>query len=92
MRRAHVYISGDVQGVFFRAEARERARDRGLAGWIRNLPDGRVEAVFEGPEAAVEALTAWCREGPRGARVTEVEVDEEEPEGLERFEVRRTPA
>jgi acylphosphatase len=92
MRRAHVYISGDVQGVFFRAEARERARDRGLAGWIRNLPDGRVEAVFEGPEAAVETLTAWCREGPRGARVTEVEVDKEEPEGLDRFEVRRTPA
>jgi acylphosphatase len=92
MRRVHVYISGDVQGVFFRAEARGRARERGVAGWIRNLPDGRVEAIFEGQEDAVEALSAWCREGPRGARVTEVDAEEEEPEGLAGFEVRRTPA
>lgn len=86
--RAHVFVSGDVQGVFFRYETRERARARGLAGWVRNLPDGRVEAVFEGARHAVEAMVAWCREGPRGARVTEIEVADEQPEGLGSFEVR----
>jgi acylphosphatase len=89
--RAHVYVSGDVQGVFFRYEARERARAQGLAGWVRNLPDGRVEAVFEGPQETVEGMVDWCREGPRGARVTDVEALTEDPEGLEGFEVRRTP-
>jgi acylphosphatase len=92
VRRVHLHVSGDVQGVFFRAEARERARQRGLAGWVRNLPDGRVEAVFEGPRDAVEAMAAWCREGPPGARVTEVEIAEEQPEGLGSFDVRRTPS
>ncbi|HEX5948110.1 MAG TPA: acylphosphatase [Actinomycetota bacterium] len=87
--RAHVYVSGAVQGVFFRYEARERARSRGLAGWVRNLHDGRVEAVFEGPEEAVEAMVDWCREGPRGAEVTDVESIAEDPEGLNGFEVRR---
>jgi acylphosphatase len=89
--RAHVFVSGDVQGVFFRYETRERAREGGLAGWVRNLPDGRVEAVFEGSGQAVQAMVDWCRQGPGGARVTEVEVTDEDPEGLERFEVRRTP-
>ena len=88
MIRRHVFVSGNVQGVFFRYEARERARGRGLAGWVRNLPDGRVEAVFEGPQEAVEELVEWCRRGPRGAEVTEIEVDTEEPEGLEGFDVR----
>jgi acylphosphatase len=83
-----VFVAGDVQGVFFRYEARERARARGLAGWVRNLPDGRVEAVFEGPRDVVDAMVDWCRQGPRGAQVTEVEVISEEPEGLETFEVR----
>jgi acylphosphatase len=92
MRRARVSIAGQVQGVFFRYETRERARSRGLGGWVRNLPDGGVEAVFEGPDDAVEELVAWCREGPRGARVTEVEMTAEEPEGLDSFEVRRTPS
>lgn len=77
-----------VQGVFFRYEARERARTRGLAGWVRNLLDGRVEAVLEGPDEAVESMVDWCRRGPRGAEVTDVEVIAEEPEGLEGFEVR----
>lgn len=77
-----------VQGVFFRYEARERARTRGLAGWVRNLPDGRVEALLEGPDEAVESMVDWCRRGPRGAEVTDVEVIAEEPEGLEGFEVR----
>jgi acylphosphatase len=89
MHRAHVTVSGDVQGVFFRYETRERARARGLAGWVRNLPDGRVEAVFEGPKETVEAMVDWCQEGPRGARVTDLEALTEEPEGLDRFEVRR---
>jgi acylphosphatase len=88
MVRRHVFVSGGVQGVFFRYEARERARTRGLAGWVRNLPDGRVEAVFEGPDEAVESMVDWCRRGPRGAEVTDVEVIAEEPEGLEGFEVR----
>jgi acylphosphatase len=87
--REHVWVSGLVQGVFFRYEARERARTRGLAGWVRNLPDGRVEAVFEGPPDAVEAMVEWCRTGPRGAEVTEVEVTPEEPENLDGFEVHR---
>jgi acylphosphatase len=77
-----------VQGVFFRYETRERASSRGLAGWIRNLPDGRVEAVFEGPEEGVEAMVEWCRRGPRGAQVTDVESITEDPEGLHGFEVR----
>ena len=83
-----MFVSGSVQGVFFRYEARERARSRGLSGWVRNIPDGRVEAVFEGPEDAVEALVEWCRHGPRGAEVTDVEAIVEDPEGLQGFDVR----
>lgn len=83
-----MFVSGSVQGVFFRYEARERARSAAVAGWVRNLPDGRVEAVFEGPEDAVEALVEWCRRGPRGAEVTDVEALAEDPEGLEGFDVR----
>jgi acylphosphatase len=86
--RAHVFVSGNVQGVFFRQETRNRARSRGLTGWVKNLPDGRVEAVYEGPEDAVDQMVEWCRSGPRWAEVTDVEVDREEPEGLEGFEVR----
>ena len=89
MVRRHVFVSGMVQGVFFRYEARERARTRGLGGWVRNLPDGRVEAVFEGPEPDVEAMVEWCRKGPRGASVTDVEAIEEAPEGIQGFDVRR---
>jgi acylphosphatase len=89
--RVHVFVSGMVQGVFFRHETRRRAAAAGLAGWVRNIPDGRVEAVFEGPEDAVEEMVAWCRHGPEGADVAEVGVEREEPEGLEDFEVRRTP-
>lgn len=88
MIRRRVLISGQVQGVFFRATAREEAVRRGAGGWARNLPDGRVEAVFEGPEDAVAAMVAWCREGTSLADVREVEVHEEDPEGLEDFEIR----
>jgi acylphosphatase len=86
--RAHVFVSGNVQGVFFRQETRDRARSRGLAGWVKNLPDGRVEAVFEGPEDTVEQMVEWSRHGPRWAQVEEVDITREEPEGLNSFEVR----
>lgn len=63
------------------------ASSREVAGWVRNRPDGTVEAVFEGDPAAVEAMLAFCREGPRGARVDHVEIDDEAPEGLTAFEI-----
>ena len=88
MKRAHVRISGRVQGVFFRADAADRARSRGVAGWIRNVPDGAVEAVFEGPDEAVDAMVSWCGRGPRGARVDDVQVEWEEPRGESGFSTR----
>jgi len=72
--RAQVLISGRVQGVFFRSETQDEAVRHGLTGWVRNLPDGRVEAVFEGEKDRVDALIEFCRRGPPGARVTKVEV------------------
>jgi acylphosphatase len=83
--RAHVRVTGLVQGVYFRGETRDRAASRGVAGWVRNRSDGSVEAVFEGPRSAVESLVDWCRRGPRGARVDQVDVLWEEPEGLTGF-------
>ncbi len=79
IRRAHLFISGLVQGVFFRATTREKARELGLGGWVRNLRDGRVEAVFEGEEDKVRDIISWCYHGPPGARVSGVEVMWEEP-------------
>jgi acylphosphatase len=87
--RAHVFVSGRVQGVFYRATTREQARDRGVDGWVRNLDDGRVEAVFEGSADAVEAMVEWCHEGSSRARVDDVDVEYSVPEGVEGFEVRR---
>lgn len=72
--RAHVYASGRVQGVFFRSEIQDEALRHGLTGWVRNLPDGRVEAVFEGEKERVDRLIEFCRRGPPGARVAKVEV------------------
>jgi acylphosphatase len=86
--RVHVLVSGVVQGVFFRQETSIRARQLGVAGWVRNRSDGRVEAVFEGPEDAIDQLVAWCREGTPWSRVEGVEVTAEEPEGLESFRIR----
>lgn len=80
-------VHGDVQGVFFRDTTRRKANDRGVSGWVRNRPDGTVEAVFEGDEASVDAMARFCHEGPRGARVERVEESRERPEGLSRFEV-----
>ncbi len=76
-KRVHVYISGRVQGVWFRAYTKEEAERLGLKGWVRNLPDGRVEAVFEGDEEAVEAMVRWCQVGSPHSKVTGVEVQEE---------------
>nr|WP_191450366.1 acylphosphatase [Haloarcula sp. CBA1122] len=86
--RAHVFVSGRVQGVYYRATTRERAQDQGVDGWVRNLDDGRVEAVFEGPEADVDAMVEFCHEGSERANVTDVEVEFEEPRGIDGFEVR----
>lgn len=87
MKRAHVFVSGRVQGVFFRATCREEAQDAGVNGWVRNLPDGRVEAVFEGEDAAVERMVAWCRKGPAGARVTGVDLRWENPQDEKGFRI-----
>lgn len=81
-------MSGRVQGVFFRDSVQRMAESRGVAGWVSNRADGRVEAVFEGPEEAVEAMVDFCRQGPRRAEVTDVDVGAEEPEGMSGFEVR----
>jgi acylphosphatase len=83
-----VTVQGRVQGVGFRYAVARAAASRGLAGWVRNRPDGTVEAVFEGEPEAVESLVRLCREGPRGAEVGRADVVEEDPEGLRRFEIR----
>ena len=75
--RVRVIISGHVQGVFYRASAQRQAHICGVKGWVRNLPDGGVEAVLEGEQAAVERMVAWCRQGPPNAYVTGVEVRDE---------------
>jgi len=75
-RRVHLVVKGLVQGVSYRATARDEARARGLLGWVRNLPNGDVEALAEGESAAVDAFIAWCRQGPDEARVTHVVVEE----------------
>jgi len=88
-QRLEVRIAGRVQGVWFRAATREDAARRGLDGWVRNLPDGRVEAVFEGEESALEGMLAWCRVGPPGARVDAVETTRGPATGLEGFTILR---
>lgn len=88
MIRRRVVVKGDVQGVFFRDSTRSRAESRGVAGWVANRPDGSVEAVFEGDEDAVDSMIEFARQGPRSAEVRDVQVDDEEPEGLSGFEVR----
>ena len=80
-------MSGRVQGVFFRASCAERAAALGLTGWIRNVANGDVEAVFEGTDAAVEQIVRWCREGPPLARVDRIDVVDETPTGESGFRV-----
>ena len=86
--RYRVLISGRVQGVFFRDTCRRLAEQHGVAGWVRNLSDGRVEAVFEGPPDDVRHLVDWARTGPRLAAVDDVAVQPEPPEGLSAFHIR----
>ncbi len=85
--RRRVVVHGRVQGVWFRDSCRGEAEAAGLAGWVRNLPDGTVEAAFEGPAPAVAALVAWCGRGPVRARVTRVEEFEERPTGAAGFRI-----
>jgi acylphosphatase len=85
--RRRVVASGDVQGVFFRDATRREASRRGVAGWVRNRSDGTVEAVFEGPQDAVYAMVDFCRASPGSSTVEQLDVESEEPEGLEGFEV-----
>jgi acylphosphatase len=87
--RAHVLVSGRVQGVYYRATTRDTARERGVDGWVRNLDDGRVEAVFEGTEAAVESMIEWCHTGSPKARVDDVSVEYGDPDGVEGFDIKR---
>lgn len=86
--RAHVWVSGSVQGVFFRDSTRQKARELSLTGWVKNLPDGRVEAVFEGDTADVREMVRWCESGPSHAEVENVEAEFGEAEDDSRgFEV-----
>jgi acylphosphatase len=88
VKRVRVRASGRVQGVFFRDTVAREARERGVAGWVRNCDDGTVEAVFEGEPDAVEQMVELCGHGPDRAEVERVEADREEPESLSGFEVR----
>jgi acylphosphatase len=85
--RRRAVVHGRVQGVFFRDSVRQRAQEAGVGGWARNCSDGSVEAVLEGPPDAVDRVLRFIQTGPRQADVERVEVSEEEPEGLTRFEV-----
>ena len=87
--RRRVLVSGRVQGVYYRANTRDAARERGVSGWVRNRDDGRVEAVFEGVPDDVESMIEWCHTGSPAATVEDVEVREEEPEGESEFRIRR---
>jgi acylphosphatase len=89
MKRMHVLISGRVQRVFFRAETLRTALSLGLAGWVRNMEDGRVEALFEGEDESVDRMLAWCRQGPLHARVDRVDMTEEPCRGdLQGFRIK----
>jgi acylphosphatase len=86
--RRRLNVSGDVQGVFFRDSCRQEAIALGVGGWASNRPDGNVQVCLEGEEAAVEKMISWCRQGPAMARVDDVEVIEEKPEGESTFSIR----
>jgi len=88
---ARVVIAGQVQGVGFRYATYHEAERAGVSGWVRNLADGRVEALFEGGEPAVLRLVDWCRTGPPGAFVEAVHVDWQAPTGEQGFRIERTP-
>jgi len=83
-----VFVSGEVQGVNFRQAIADKANEQGVVGWVRNLPDGRVEAVLEGPRDEVYRVVGLCRAGPKGARVMNVQVDREPPKNDKTFKIR----
>ena len=87
--RAHVLISGTVQGVGYRYYTANQAKQLGVSGWVRNLPDSRVEAVFEGTEKQVEAMISWCYQGSPASVVERVVFEYEQPELIEGFDIRR---
>lgn len=88
--RVHVIVSGRVQGVFFRDETRRAAEKNGVAGWVRNLPDGTVEALFEGQASAVDAMIQWCHQGSPHSRVVDVQVEKQAYVGdMNDFTIRR---
>ena len=89
MKRLHLHIAGTVQGVWFRESTRQEAEILGVRGWVRNLDDGRVEAVLEGHDVAVDRLVAWCRIGPDRAKVDDVQAAVEEPRGETGFRILR---
>ena len=86
--RVHVFVEGRVQGVWFRDSAGREAVRLGVRGWVRNLSDGRVEAIYEGPRDAVEEMIAWTNHGPDRARVTRLQIEDEAPRGETGFSVR----
>lgn len=86
--RAHVFISGQVQGVYYRASTKETAESFGISGWVKNLSDGRVEAVFEGEEEHVAQIIEWCHSGSERASVEDVDVTYSDSEDLDGFEIR----
>ena len=86
--RVHVFVSGDVQGLGFRQSIADKANEQGVTGWVRNLRDGRVEAVLEGPRDEVYRVVGLCRAGPKGARVSGVQVDREPPRDEKTFTIK----
>jgi acylphosphatase len=85
----HIYISGEVQGVFFRKGAREEASELGITGWVRNLEDGRVEIFAEGEDNQMQAFVKWCKKGPKLAHVSGFNIEEVKPEGHDDFKILR---
>lgn len=86
--RVHVFVNGDLKGIDFRPEVAEKADELGVTGWVRNLTDGRVEAVLEGPRDEVYRVVGLCRAGPRGATVSSVQVDREPPRNEKSFKIK----
>ncbi len=87
-KRVHVFVSGRVQGVYYRQQALKIAGELGISGWVRNLMDGRVEAIFEGSEESVDKIVEWCKKGPSYARVINIEILEEKYKNeFEKFRV-----
>ena len=86
--RVHVFVMGDVQGLGFRQAIADKANEQGVTGWVKNLADGRVEAVLEGPRDEVYRVVGLCRAGPKGAKVNGVQVDREPPKGEKTFKIK----